>query len=60
MKASPEQIEAACIAVYGKSWSGPPEKQPGEAMKRVWRDFAERFINAALAVEEEKERHASS
>lgn len=37
-------IEAACRGMYGKSWDGPPEKMPCDAMKNVWRDYAKRAI----------------
>lgn len=46
---SAEDVEAACRAAYGKHWDGPPDKMPGEGMKKVWRDYATKFLGAALA-----------
>lgn len=47
-KATPEMIEAACRAAYGKHWDGPADRMPGEPMKRVWRDYAAKFLEAGL------------
>lgn len=47
MSATAAEIEAACRALYGKSWDGPEEKMPGEKMKEVWRKLARTAIDAA-------------
>lgn len=47
MSATDDEIEGACRAMYGKSWDGPPEKMPGEAMKKVWRDLARKAIDGS-------------
>ena len=48
-----EMVDRGCFGMYGPGWDGPPEKQPGEKMKDVWRSYVRRAwpeaINAALS-----------
>lgn len=38
------RIEAACRAVYGKTWDGPTDKMPGPEMKDVWRKHVSKIL----------------